>query len=68
MLYDSPVRDLTTHMLSLYVGKKTVLEGTIVARTLPMGLSPIKCLLANMSNQRRGYRKVKMDLLTLYDN
>ena len=41
MCYDSPARDLTTHILSMYLTTGVTIPGTIMSRVVNMGLSPI---------------------------
>jgi hypothetical protein len=39
----SPLKQLTIHMLSQYISKGTIVPGTIVSKVLSMGLSPSYC-------------------------
>ncbi len=40
----SPVRDLTSHFLSLYICKGILYQGTLVQRIVSYGLSPTGCI------------------------
>ena len=40
---ETPLRDLTSHFMSLYIDKHIIIPGTIVSTIVSMGLSVIKC-------------------------
>jgi hypothetical protein len=40
---DTPLRDLTSHFMSLYIDNHVIIPGTIVSTIVSMGLSVIKC-------------------------
>ena len=41
MLYDSPVRDLSVYLMSLYMGNDPAIKGTIISRIAECAISPI---------------------------
>jgi len=43
-IVQSPMKDLTSYFLSLYICKGVLIPGTLVERAVSFGLSPIRCL------------------------
>ena len=54
MCYDSPARDLSVYLLSLYLADKTLIPGTIISRIVHLGISAVTSIFDKycMSNQR----------------
>lgn len=45
---ESPGKKLTTHLLSSFIARGTLIPGTIVHRLISFGLSPTKCAFSNV--------------------
>ena len=45
---DSPIKDLTSHFLSLYITHGMTTPGTIIDRVVKSGLSPTNCIFNNL--------------------